>query len=362
MGRIIHRQLDFLLQRLYRAMLKAFPPEFHDEFGEEMAEVFDERLAAAREQGEWAVLALGGQELGQMPVAWLRHHLYLRRKKWGQIAQLLSRGPGSPALFSVPPADNDGRFSYPQLLLEILPFLLSSILILALTYQRPTWLPPGWHDALDIAHVWAGGLALLGLLLGLARGMPRWAYPWAGLVAGYTLWAASEQRLAWLWGGLLVVNFSLAIMAAIVHYGERPLPAFFQRLGASVALDWTRLSFGVFGAAPLLVLASFDNAYVNSQSAYLALALLLMVITAVIYGRCRRQDRQLATLLGGASLLLVPALMESITWQGSWGNVGWLVTLWALMVTLLLMPLVAVPLQWIVVSMPPGHNGSSEMS
>lgn len=358
MRRIIEYRLDDLFQTLYRAMLGAFPGKFRDEFSEEMAEVFGEQLAAAEEQGIWAVLVLGGKELSQTPVALLRLHLYFRGKKWEQIAQHFSQAP-RPVVFGAPPADNDGRFSRLQLLFEITPFLLTAALILILTYQPPAWLPARWHDPLDVAPVWAGA-SLLGLLLGLARGMPRWAYPWAGLLAGYTLWVAAGQGLVWLWGVLLVMSFFLAIMAVIVHRGERPLPPIFRRLGASVALDWTRLSFGVFGAAPLLVLASFDNAYLNWRTGYLALALALMVMTAVGYCLCRRQNSQLATLLGGTTLLLVPALMESITWQGSWGDAAWLVGLWAWMVALLFLPLFAVLVQWMLVSMPAGRDGGSE--
>jgi hypothetical protein len=58
-----------------------------------------------------------------------------------------------------------------------------------------------------------------------------------------------------------------------------------------------------------------------------------------------RQDRQLAALLGGTTLLLVPALLDHIYWQGGAGSIDWLVVLWAWMVTLLL-PLLSVPVQW----------------
>jgi hypothetical protein len=47
------------------------------------------------------------------------------------------------------------------------------------------------------------------------------------------------------------------------------------------------------------------------------------------------------------ALLLVPALLDHIYWQGEWADVGWLVTLWAWMITLLLLlPLLSVPVRW----------------
>ena len=70
-------------------------------------------------------------------------------------------------MFGVAPVDNDGRFSRLHLSLEMTPFLLTSTLILFLTYRPPAWLPSRWYDPLDMAAVWAGSLPLLALLLGL---------------------------------------------------------------------------------------------------------------------------------------------------------------------------------------------------
>ena len=334
-----------MLPALHQVMLRTFPLGFRTEFGEEIGEVFRERLATAEDQGTWAVVVLAGQELGQMPRALLGLHLYLWQKKRQQFVDLFSRIPGH-AVFGVPPVDNDGRFSRLQLSLEMIPFLLTATLILLLTYRLPAWLSPGWHDPLDMAAAWAGALPLLVLLLGLARGMPRWAYPYAGLLTGYTLWAAAEQRLVWLWVLLLATIVSLVMMAVVVHRGKKPLPTFFQRLGASVILDWTRLSFGMFGAAPLLILAAFDNSYLNWRTPYLALVVLLMVLTALFYGRCRRQDRQLAIMLGGTTLLFVPAILDHTSSLGRVGDIGWLLALWASMMTLMLLPVLSVPVQW----------------
>jgi len=340
----VFRLVD-LLPALHQIMLRTFPPDFRTEFGEEMVEVFRERLATAEDQGTWAVVVLGGQELGQMPRALLGLHRYLWQKKRQQFVSLFSRISGH-AVFGVPPVDNDGRFSRLQQTLEMIPFLLTATLILLLTYRPPAWLPSGWHDPLDMAAAWAGALPLLALLLGLACGMPRWAYPYAGLVTGYTLWAAAEQRLVWLWVLLLATIISLVMMAVVVHRGKQPLPTFFQRLGASVILDWTRLSFGAFGAAPLFILAAFDNAYLNWRTPYLALVVLLMVLTALLYGRCRRQDVQLAIILGGTTLLFVPAILDHTYSLGRVGDIGWLLALWASMMTLMLLPVLSVPVQW----------------
>lgn len=292
--------------------------------------------------------ALGGRELGQWPAALLRLHLYHWQKKRRHVTQLLAH-ISRESLFGIPPVADDGRFSRQHLLLEITPFLFTAVLISLLTY----WPPAQRYDLLNAAMLWAGALPLLALLPGLAHGLPRWAYPYGGLLAGYALWLAADQRLVWLWVLLMLTAVSLAILAVVVNRGERPLPFFFQQIGASIALDWTRLSFGVFGAAPLLILAAFDNAFFNQRTPYLALALLLMVLTAGLYGRCRRQDWQLASLLAGTTLLFVPALLDHVYWQGWGGSLTWLLALWVWMITLLLLPLLSVPAQFIAYDLPP---------
>lgn len=345
------KHLLVLLNRLYKTILRTFPAGFRDEFGEEMVELFGERLAEAEKQGAWALIRLGCQEVGHWPAALLRLHVYHGQKKRQRVVRFLV-DVSRKSLFGIPAHANDGRFSSQQLLLEILPFLFTALLICLLTY----WPPAQTYDPIDVALLWSGVGPLLGLLLGLAQKMPRWAYPYSGLLVGYTLWLAIDQRLVWLWVSLVLTAVSLIILAVVVHRQGQPLPKFFQRIGASAALDWTRLSFGLFGTAPLFILAAFDNAFLNQRTAYLALALLVMVVTAGVYGRCQRQDRQLAALLGGTTLLFIPALLDHIYWQSWGGSIVWLLALWAWMSTLLLLPLLTVPTQRITLELLPGRS------
>lgn len=338
-------RLIALIQALHRCTLYAFPPSFRSRFGEEMAEVLSERLATAEEEGARAVVSLGAREFWQMPAALVRLYLYRWKKKGRRIRAFVSQVRAQP-VFGVPPVADDGRFSTGQLLLEVVPFLLAAIPIAWLTYRPLPWLPDAGRTPVDAAVFWSGIPPALALTVGLVRGMPRWAYPHAGLLGGYTLWLAAERRQIWLWVTLLTMVVGLSVMAAVVHERGRPLPPFFRRLGGSVGLDWTRLSLGVFGAAPWLILAAFDNAYLDGRTPYLGLALLAMVLTVVVYGRRGRQERQLAALLGGATLLMVPAVMDHVYWLGSLRAVGWIVVLCVWAVALLVLPMLVVPVQW----------------
>jgi DNA-binding transcriptional regulator/RsmH inhibitor MraZ len=341
----ITSRLIAALQALYRGMMHVYPHHFRAEFGAEMEALFGERLAAQREQGLWAITRLGWHELSHMPLALLRLQLYQAQKKRSGVRLFFSQVQ-EHSVFGESPTDDDGRFSLMQLVLELLPFIAAATLIILLTYRLQIWLPESWHDPLAGVVIWAGMVPFTVLLLGLARGMPRWAYPYGGIVVGYTLWTAIELQLVWLWALLLVAAIALGVMAVVEQQREQALPIFLQRLGTSIARDWTRLSFAVFGATPLFILAAFDNGFLNDRTPYLALSVLLLPLTVLLYGRCHRQDRQLAVLLGGATLTLLPALLDHVVWQGGGSGTTWLFALWTWLVALLLLPLFFVPLQW----------------
>lgn len=334
-------RLIALLQAVHRHMLRAFPATFHAEFGEEMAELFGERLTEYAKHGIRAIIHLGWQELWHMPTALLCVYLYQAQKKRRRVWQFFAQVERH-SVFGVPPADNDGRFSLSQRLLELVPFAITTTLLVLLTY----WPSVNWSGALNGATIYAGIVPLFVLLLGLLRGMPRWAYPYGGLAVGYLLWISAENQLIWLWTLFLITAVALAIMAVVVQRRERSLPIFWQRVGNSIVLDWTRLSFAIFGAMPLVVLIAFDNGYLNHRTPFLALSMLAVMLTAFLYCRCRRQDRQLAILLSGTTLVLLPALLDHVIGQGRWGDTGWLLVLWGWMIVLLLLPILTVPLQW----------------
>ena len=333
---------------LYKLSLHGFPARFRSEFEDEMVEVFRELLVERARQGIWEVFLVGLREFYQMPFALLRSHLSEWRKKQYH-AWLLHLRLAHWTPFRTAPIANDGRFSWWQTLLEINLFVITGIFLIIIVYHRPGWVPTGWQ------HHWPGMgwlvvlLSLPGLLWGLARGLPRWTYPLGGLVLGYSLLVAQRHGLIHFWISTLLASFFLGITAVFINAYSQPLPLSLQRIGRSLALDWTRLSFGFYGVTPFLIITAFDDSYLDDQTPYFALSVLLMILGALLYSRSRRQDRQFAALAGGVTLMLGPALLHQAYFQGSWlaspnlwlADASWMSALWAFMIILLLLPMLA---------------------
>jgi hypothetical protein len=321
---------------IYRRLLQLYPSDFRDEFGEEMGGVFQELLAQQGPKGTWAVLLAGGREFYHLPLALSQAYLDVWFKK--HIGQTLFHYASQSPFHPIPPTV-DGRFSWRQTLLEMMPLVVTAVCLFILVYHRPAWVPTGWQ------HQWPGLgwfmalFALPILCLGLARGLPRWAYPVGGLLLGYSLLLTHWSRLAAFWGGLLLAVFILGLTAVYTHLYSQPLPPFLQRIGQSMSLDWTRLCFGLYGIMPCLLLMAFDGVYPTDRTPYMALSLLLMVLGALFYGRCRQQPQQLAVLITAVSVTLLPPLLHQSTFQINWlADVSWLAGLWTFMLSLLLLP------------------------
>lgn len=319
---------------LYKLSFQAYPQAFRVEFADEMEGVFRERLAEQSYNGRRALLVVGFYELSQLPVAAfrLRWRAWQKKRPGLQLPRSIYRSPFHP----VPPA-GDGRFSWWQTVLETAPFVLVSVLLFIISYLQPDWIPTEWrHDWTGFSG-WVVLFALPVFVAGLLRGLPRWAYPPGGLVVGHILFMSGQFHF---WAGTLLLGYVLALAAIYVHMHAEPLAPFLQRIGQSLAFDWTCLSFGFYALLPYAVISAFDDTVPNNRTAYFALALLAMILGAAAYSRSQRQAQQFGMLLGGITLTLIFPFLEQVYLQNRWlsGLIG-LCTLWAGLVALLLLPM-----------------------
>ena len=161
--------------------------------------------------------------------------------------------------------------------------------------------------------------------MGWVKGFPRWSYPYVGLVLAFTLYwtdvSTPELRLlnytfgrGEAWGLRAWIPFSaVAAIALVFTRSLRPL----LRLLTGVWRDWTRLSFALYGAMPLLVWVSFDEVDRSFQFPYLLAAMLLLAGGAVAYMRAARsQGRALALLVGLAPAWVVTTVGVATYWHG----------------------------------------------
>jgi len=337
--------LDLLI-RFYCALLRLYPQRFRAEFEDEMRAVFSKSLEQAAKQGILALASVSLREWLHAPLTLLRVHCFSWKKKEKSTSD--STAGSLPVPSSSLPSP-DGRASWMQAGLEVSLFLSMGVILVLQTYlplTRPVSGPPRSLGSIGTIILL---LSIPPFLVGLARGLPRWAYPFGGILLGYSFLVAARFNLLPFLAALLLASVVLAVAAAVVHSRYRPLPPLLQRMGQSIGLDWTRLSFCIYSVMPLMITTAFDDARYNNRTPYLAISVLLMVAGAFAYIRSRRTVLQMTALLGGMSLSFGCALLDRAYFMGGLGSwlsspsprlaeIGWMLRLWANGTALLLAP------------------------
>lgn len=307
--------MNQVLGGLYRAVLLLLPRRFREEFGEEMAEVFEQSMRDAAAQGKRAQLKTAWSELGGLLLESARQVLQRRGK----------RAPRPPVR---PPARKE----------IILGLALFGVPALALTLEGSAAL-----------QVRSGLILLLSavLLAGFLRGLPRWSLPYLGLSTATGAFVVLFQsgadrvshqvlaRLGWqpegesalllmqaAWAGLAWLMLFVVICAVLV------LLAWVGRFGclfASLRQDWTQVSYILYGGALAeLVLAPFmaGKTYPPGQKVYLLLAVSGMALGAWFYLVAEQPLQKWIALLAGLSLALTACAAGGLPLLPFLENVG----------------------------------------
>ena len=326
----------------YRLLLSIYPPGYRAEFGKEMYETFLEGVEEAQAQRRLGIYVL--RELRDTP----RSIANAYWDGWG-----LRLGAGMRILQDIastsdlPPPPPDGRLSWRQAFFELSLFMVAAFLLILITYFGGA--DAGWRREPDVLGRVITSLTLPFLFLGLARGSPRWAYPFGGLVLSYHIFV-SDQASLWLFLlGMSLAFFGLALAEALSNPQPSLLPLPLRRMRQSISADWTRLSFGLYGAMPLVILQAFDDGHVDSRTPYLALSVLAMVVCALLYCRSRETTLQVTLLLAGLTFSIFGAWLDRMYFAGgllNWVTVpaagivelAWLLKLWLQWGFLILLP------------------------
>lgn len=343
-GEHMHSSRSNLLILLYRLLLSVYPPAYRAEFGNEMYATFLEGVEEAQAQKRLGIYLL--RELRDTPRSLANAYWQGWMMKLQTRIQVLQDVASTSDL---PPAPPDGRESWRQAFWELTPFLLTALFLAIVTYLRFVEISAGWQRDAEFLGKLIVPLTLPVALFGLARGLPRWAYPFGGLLLGYQIFVSYQSGM---WLFLIAMLFAYCMLGAAAILSDpqpRLLPTLVRRIGQSLSLDWTRLSFGVFGAMPLILLTAFDDAQANDRTPYLVLSVLGMVLSAVAYCRSRTTSAQITALLSGLTFAIWCAWMDKINFAGgllSWVTVPsagfeemlWLLRLWLQWGVLILSP------------------------
>jgi hypothetical protein len=334
---------------IYRLVLMAFPLRFRIGFGDEMIAVFRVTLENAEQQGFWPLAKASLMEMYRLPPVLLRIQWFYWLKEQREANHSLVQSEGT-VKSSLTVTRVDGRDSWIQAGLETGFFVTAGAILIALTYLQPNPLTPGWYRDMNLLAVFVLLLTVPVLIVGLHQNLPRWSLPLFGLLLGYCFVAAQRLDMMLMLSVASLTMLLLLFLALFVNSHIRPLPAPIQRWGSSVWPDWSRLSFGLYGCLPLIIIVAFDDSHLNNQTPFLAISVLFMVLGALTYTRIRELDWQIFALLAGMTLSLLPALLDLVAnmggitlWisdSGRLGEIGWLIQLWLLMMALILSPVI----------------------
>lgn len=294
-----------LADGVYHLILRTYPRAYIQTFGDEMQDTFTEGMDEANSEGRLVQFLL--KELSDTPRALANAHWDGWRTKLQSGIQVLQDIASTSDL---PPAPPDGRESWRQAFLELSLFAVGAFLLILVTYFDGMY--AGWQRDPEFLGKVIMALTLPFLLLGLWRGLPRWAYPFGGLLLGYQIFV-SYQSSMWLFLFIMLLAFlALAIVEVITNPQRSLLPLPLRRIGQSISVGWTRLSFGMFGAMPLVILLAFDDAHVDSRTPYLALSALGTMVSAFIHCRSRVISTQIAALFIGLTFSIWCAWMDKV--------------------------------------------------
>lgn len=235
--------------------------------------------------------------------------------------------------------DVHGPGSWGEALAAMLPFLAIGLVALSSYLSQPALIVASY------AAVLVGlGVPLVGLGVGWVKGFPRWSYAYGGLVLAvtslllannldlwifnrYDMWVMLFRRLPGLADVVFYLMFdkynmwvlflAMAVIALLLSRLWRPLRPLYQ----GVWHDWTRLSFGVYGVMPLMLVIAFDDVTPTFRAPYLVASTVVLTAGALAYVRsARTSQRTLALLIGmtlawGVTTAGVATFWHAATWD-----------------------------------------------
>jgi hypothetical protein len=227
--------LEVLLSRLYRFLIRFYPPAYREEFGAEQAQVFDQVMEdAAQHNGRWS-LYQALLELRELPGCVLRVRLQRRdRLMLGQFFPKTSdKTPWGVALLSLAPL-----------------FIMGPLM--AILGYFPAWREMAASPAATrFLAVFLGLILTLGLVIGAVKKFPRWSYPYGVfglLMLTFILYYFIEEK-SW---EPIRQPYLLLILIAGVFLLTRLVP-FLRPFQSNLRQDWTLLSYGLCSCTIIFV-------------------------------------------------------------------------------------------------------------
>ena len=315
--------LESLLTNLYSHLLKLYPDRFLDEFGREMVDLFGQALSGLDDSGlppttrRVKMTGLFFREIWYFPLAYLdarRYHLSFGAED--EPLGVTSFGEQGTQQTWV-----GRRASWGVSLVGALPLLLFGLTALLDGFaelgghSRPAIiLLDGTHNQPYIPFTAPMGVylfCLLGLLIGLLKGFPRWSYAYLGISIFFSFYYFSGSFYgvnysAW----ARILFFAVIILGLLLARSLKPL----VRLLRGSWNDWTRLSFALYAfGPPFMMLLFIEEDWGLSHLYGLLFDTLLLTAGAVAFMLSRTILGRVLSLQAAVLILVVKGLL------GGWG-------------------------------------------
>jgi len=284
----------------YSRILELYPRNFRDEFAEEMKIVFRDSAHEAGDEGFLPLIILCLRELGGLSINILREFLHeLERKETKMIAN--------------EKVEPKGGTSYWDALIGMLPFALFGIASMISKSRLP------FHMAYPDLAFYA--IILVGLLVGLAKGFPRWAYSYLGWSLVFAWWWSNMGTY-----GLKIFGFQinywswqiwLPLLAAfgIALLWTRSLHPF-RQLIRGIWQNWTYLSLMIYAFVGFVLLI-YDENHHPYLLVFMAASTLVICMTVWVFLQSASSWKRVIVLIAGFVVTLVLSNISYATWDSA---------------------------------------------
>ena len=236
-----------LIIAVYSRSLVLYPRRFRNEFAYEMQVVFRDSINEAIHEGAMSLLFICLKEFGGLPIHVLREFWHeIERKDTTMVTQENVKSMETTS----------GAERHWDALIGALPFLLFGIASMIGKIRLPFW---GIYADLIFYFI-----VLLGFLIGLVKGVPRWTYSYLGWSLVFAWWWSNMgtyglkifgfQINYWTWQ--IWSPFLLTIGIALLWTRSlHPL----RQLVSSIWQDWTLLSLAIYAFVAFASLIYDEN-------------------------------------------------------------------------------------------------------
>jgi len=294
--------LTIALTYIYSKLLLFYPRGFHNEFAEEIQVVFRDLLKDASHEGILQFLLTCLKEFGGLPFHVLRELWYeIERKDKIMVKQENVRSKEVTS----------GVINHWAALIGTLPFVLFGIASMIGKLRLPFW---GIYVDL-IFYV----IVLLGLLIGLIKGVPRWTYSYLG-------WSLV---IAWWWSNMGTVGLKI-FGFQINHWTWQIWPPLFAAIGIALLWmrsfhplrqlvrgiwqDWTLLSLAMYAFVGWMALI-YDENHHPYLFGFMTASTLVVSGGAWFFLRGRQTRKRIIALLSSFVAMAIIGAISEATWD-----------------------------------------------